>query len=59
MSVCSKCKSGQREGPSIEELEHLLHEEKQRNTRLLKELATAKSLLYEEKQKYTNSIRQH
>jgi len=41
VSVCIKCKSGQREGSSIEELECLLHEKKQ-NTRLLEELAVAK-----------------
>ena len=46
VSVCSKCESSQREGPSIEELEHLLCEEKQKNTRLLEELASANSKLF-------------
>ena len=46
MSVYSKCETIQREWPSIEELERLLREEKQKNTRLLEELASANSKLF-------------
>ena len=47
VSVDGVCKSSRSEEPSVEELQHLLLEEKQKNMRFSEERASAKSKLFQ------------